>query len=92
MGAMFPFFQSPGTLPDCHDLSNISEWLGNGISQFPQDSGIHLIRSYRLMYVQVPQVVPNLAFLFSGKAFALLVPILQSIGSGGPRREFASED
>jgi len=25
MGAMFPFFQSPGTLPDCHDLLNAME-------------------------------------------------------------------
>jgi len=25
MGAMFPFFQSPRTLPDFHDLSNIIE-------------------------------------------------------------------
>jgi len=25
MGTMFPFFQSPGTSPDCHNLSNIVE-------------------------------------------------------------------
>jgi len=25
MGAMFPFLQSPGTSPDCHDLSDIME-------------------------------------------------------------------
>jgi len=29
MGAMFSFFQSPGTSPDCHDLSNIME---NGLA------------------------------------------------------------
>jgi len=25
MGAMFPFFQSPGTSPDCHDFSDNME-------------------------------------------------------------------
>jgi len=63
---MFPFFQSPGTLPDCHDLSNITE-NGFTISQLPQDFTMHLIRSHRLMYIQVPQVVQNLVFHYSGK-------------------------
>ena len=52
---------------------------GNDISQFPQDSGMHLIRSNRLMHVQVPQVVMNLIFCYSGKGFAPLDPILPSI-------------
>jgi len=53
---------------------------------------MHLIRSYRLMYVQVPQVVLNLVFLYSGRGFSPLVPILQSVNLGGARREVASED
>jgi len=35
------------------------------------------------MYVQVPQVVPKLVFLYSGRGFAPLVPILQSISWKG---------
>jgi len=44
------------------------------------------------MYVQVPQVVPDLVFHYSGKVFAPLDPILQSINWGGAKREVASED
>jgi len=51
---------------------------------------MHLVRSHRLMYVQVPQLVPNLIFPYSGRGFSPLVPILQSIDSGGARREVAS--
>jgi len=51
-----------------------------------------LIRSHRLLYVQVPQVVMNLVLPYSGKGFAALVPILQSISWGGARREVVSED
>jgi len=60
--------------------------------QFPEDSGMHPIRSHRLMYVQVPQVVPNLVFPYDGRGFAPLDPILQSINWGGARRDVASED
>ena len=28
MGVMFPIFQSVGTLPDCHDFSNMVDRLG----------------------------------------------------------------
>jgi len=62
------------------------EWLDNYMNQFPQDSGMHLIRSHRLMYIQVPQVVPKLDFPCSGRGFAPLVSILQSINQGGARR------
>ena len=92
MGAMFPFFQSLGTAPDCHDFSNIVEWLGNYISQFPQGSGMHLVRSHRLMHAQVPQVLTNRIFSSSGKDFAPPVPVLRSIRSRGVGREAASED
>jgi len=44
------------------------------------------------MYVQVPQVVMNPVFSYSGRAFAPLVPIWWSINSAGVGREVASED
>jgi len=31
---MFPFFQSPGSLPDSHEFSSDGKWLGNHISHF----------------------------------------------------------
>jgi len=62
------------------------------VSEFPQGSGMHLVRSYRLLYVLVPQVATNLIFPYSGRVFTPLTPILQSIDSGGVRREVASED
>jgi len=52
---------------------------------------MHRIRSHRLLYAQVPQVVLNLVFRYSGKGFAPLVPILQCINLGGARREVAGE-
>jgi len=42
---MFPLLQSPRTSPDCHDFKYHGEWLGKHITHFPQDSGMHLIRS-----------------------------------------------
>ncbi|KAK4808571.1 hypothetical protein QYF61_009874 [Mycteria americana] len=51
---------------------------GNYINQFPQDSGMHLVRSHRLMYVQVPQGVSNLIFSYSERDFAPPVPALRS--------------
>lgn len=44
------------------------------------------------MYVQVPQMVTNLVFSYSGKDFAPPVPALRSIHSRGVGREVASED
>jgi len=45
-----------------------------------------------MMYIQVPQVVTNLVFPYSGRSFAPLVPILRSINSEGVRGEVASKD
>jgi len=53
---------------------------------------MHLVRFHRLPYVQVPQVVLNLVFPYSGMDFAPLVPIFQSINRGRVRREVSSED
>lgn len=44
---------------------------------------MYLIKSHRLTYIQVLQVVMNLIFSYCGSDFAPLVPILQSIHSGG---------
>jgi len=88
---MFPFFQSLGISPDCHDFKYRGDCLGNSISQFPQDSVMNLVRSHRLLYVQVPQMVMNLIFFYSGKRFGPLVPILQSIHSRGVGRELAKD-
>jgi len=53
---------------------------------------MHLLRCHRLIYVQVPQVVTNLIFSYSGRDFAPPLPILRSINSSGVGREVAGED
>jgi len=50
------------------------------------------IRSHRLMYVQVPHVVTNTIFSYSGRDFAPPVPILWSIHLRGVGREVDSKD
>lgn len=55
MGVVFPFFQLPVTLPWLFNYDG--DCLGNSISQFPQDSGIYLIRSHRLEDIQLHPVV-----------------------------------
>lgn len=42
------------------------EWVGNYISQFPQDSGMPLIGSHRVMYIRIPHVVMNLILQWKG--------------------------
>ena len=91
MGAIFPFFQSPGSSPDCHDFSHIME------SGLPTTSANSLrmlgcIFSGPVDLCQVPQVVTNLIFSYSGRDFASPVPVMQSIHSRGVGREAASED
>jgi len=53
---------------------------------------MHPIRSHRLIYVQVPQVVVNVIISYRRRDFALPVSILWSTKSGEVRREVASED
>jgi len=79
MDVALPFFQFLATSSDCHDFPDL------------QDSGMHPIMSHRLLYVQIPQVVMNLIFLYSGRGFTPLLPILQ-FNWGWVRREVASED
>ena len=47
-------------------------WLSDYINQFPQDSGMNLIDTHRLMDVQVAQVAVDVIFAYSGKDIALL--------------------
>ena len=71
--------------PSCSlcTLAELQEELGNYMGQFPQDSGMHLSGSCRLMYIQVPQVVVNLTFMYNGRDFASPLPILLFIYSRG---------
>jgi len=56
------------------------------------DSGMNLVRSHRLMHVQIPQVVMNLIFSYSGRDFAPSIPILWFRHLRGVGREVASGD
>ena len=78
MSAVLPVFQSPGTSPDCYDFSH-QEWLDDYVSQFPQDCGMHLIRTHRLMDAQVPREVVNLIFTYIGRDVAPPVPTFRPI-------------
>jgi len=53
---------------------------------------MHLIRSHRRMYVQVPQVVTNLILSYSERDFAPLVPVYLYIHLRGVGRDVSSED
>lgn len=39
---------------DCHDFSNMMEWLNHFIQQFPQVPQMLLVRSNGLVYLQEP--------------------------------------
>ncbi|NXH95699.1 CTNA2 protein, partial [Pachycephala philippinensis] len=77
MGAVFPFFQSPGTSPDCHDFGNTLE---SGLVT-PSTNSLRTLRfiSFNLVHVRVPQVVSNLISSASRRDFAPPVPALQSL-------------
>lgn len=52
LGTISTFYQLSGTSLGCHDFSNIMETvLVTTLSQFPQDSGVHHIRSYTPMCI-----------------------------------------
>lgn len=44
-----------------------------------QDSGVHLVRSHRLGYIQGSRVITNLTFSYSVSYFAFSVPVLWSV-------------
>lgn len=74
------FFQWPGTSPDHHDFSDTIE-NGNYVSQFPQDSGMHVTETYRITDVQVPHMVVSLIFTYSGRDITPSVPTFSPICS-----------
>lgn len=73
-------------------LKYLWEWLGNYISQFPQDSSVHLIKTHRFTDVRVPHVVMNQIFTYSKNGIAPSVPTFQPIHSKGAWRAVARED
>lgn len=79
----FPFFWSQGISPPCCDSSHNTE-SGLAAASELQNSGMHPIRSHRLVNIQVPQGIWNLMFFYGGKDFAPLVPTSLSV----PRRCF----
>ena len=89
-GCNIVFFQWPETSPDHHDFSNTIK-SGNYISQFPQESGMHLIGTHRLTDVWVPQVVVILIFTYILGDSAPPVPTFWTICSS-VWRAVTSED
>jgi len=71
----------------CH-----GEWFGNYINWFPQNSGMHLVRSHRLMCMFRFLRWSWTWLSYSGRDFAPPVPALQSIHLRGVGREDGSED
>lgn len=69
MGVMLPFSQSLGILPDSHDFSNMMESALATISVSSPIPGMCVIRSHRLVAVQLHQMILNLLFAYSGKDF-----------------------
>lgn len=92
MGATFPFFQSREISPDCHYYTNI---MKSGLVTTSANSfrtRIHLVWSYRLVFVQVPQVVPNLIISYGGGLCSPSPCALRSKHSRGLKREVTNED
>lgn len=92
MSTVFPIFQSPRTLPDCHDFSNVTEWLSEYIRPFPQPSELHLISSYRHIYIQLLQLVMNLTLAYSASDLTPPASALSTIHSESVRRGGAIEN
>lgn len=57
-------------------MGTLPEQFSDSISQFLQDSGMHLVGSHRLEYVKVPQEISNMIFFYDRKDIVLLVPAL----------------
>lgn len=69
------------------------EWPGNCIGQFPQDSGMQVIKSHILDCVHnCVHVVRNWIFCYSERNFPTSVAILLSLYWKDEGRESASED
>lgn len=79
-GIVTPLFLSPEISPDCQDFSNNKQdCFGNSISQFPQDSRMHLSGSRRVVYIQFPQVGDEPDFPTPWEGLAPPCPILLSM-------------
>ncbi|PKU33699.1 hypothetical protein llap_15995 [Limosa lapponica baueri] len=65
-------------------------WLGNFICQFLQDLQMHLIRSHRLVHLQVLQLVSNLVFTYSRQF--LFLRVFAFCYLGGVARALTHED
>lgn len=83
---LFTIFQLAGTLPDCHNFSNMQSGLATKSTSSAQESGMLLVGSQRFVYIQVPQVGMNLTFTLNGRDFVL------SIHLSGVGRVVAIED
>jgi len=102
LSSFLPFLKMGVNLPIFHVTRDFTwpaglfkylwDWLGHYISQFPQDSGMHLIRMHIHMDVQVPQLVAN--HIFADRCRDILPPvtIFRSIHSRGMWRTVCSED
>lgn len=87
MGSMFPFLIT-GNLPWLPWLfKSHQEWLGNYISQFPQDCEMCLMDLLMFRFMVI-----NLIFTFNERDFAPPVSILLSIHTRGMGIEVALED
>lgn len=94
-GRIFSLFHSAGTSPDCQDFTNTME---SGLTSTSANSlrslGCTLLGPhwYKLMYIQVPQVVMNQIFTYCGRHFGPPAPILLSIHSRDVKTELAIEN
>ena len=88
---MLLLFQLFGTSPDCHDFSNLE---GSALAESSASS----LRSYGctsrhgLVHLQVPWMVSNLVFSYSGRFFILPVPALAVCNLSGVAGALAAED
>lgn len=71
-GVMFSFFQSPWTLSDSHDFSNM---MGSSLATTSASSFRTLGCTYRLVRIQSHEMISNLLCFYSGRDFAPTAPI-----------------
>jgi len=85
-------FQSLGNSPDCHDFSDIIKCgLATMLAYSLRTLGCIFIGAHRLMDVQIPQVVTNLMFTYSGRDITLPVPTFWPIHLRGVWTAVTSE-
>ena len=76
LAVMFPFFQSPGTVPDNHDFSNMIE---NGLATTSASSfrflQMYVVWPHGLVCIQPHEAVLDLLLAHSGRDFVPLIPV-----------------